>query len=208
MTQDTLLLYVGTMVLVVLIPGPTVLCVVTQAGRYGFRRSLAGIAGVQVGHLILFGFVAAGLATALATHSRVLELIRLLGAGYLIFLGLRLVFARPGPRAELITTGPSHVKTRDLLLQALATQVSNPKAYLFVSAYLPQFIRSEQPLLPQIAILFVVTVAVETSVLLGYAYLTARSVSTIRHSAAGPWLERALGGAFLFFGVRMLVDRK
>ncbi len=208
MSPETLLLYVGTMLLVVLIPGPTVLCIVTQAGRFGFRRSLAGIAGIQAGHLVLFGFVAAGLATAFATHAGVLDVIRLAGAGYLIYLGLRLVFAPANAKATSPAPEARIVVDRNLFLQAFATQISNPKAYLFISAYVPQFIRPDFPLMSQVMILLLVTVALEATVLIGYAYLTARSVTSFRASPAGPWLERALGGAFVFFGVRMLLERK
>jgi threonine/homoserine/homoserine lactone efflux protein len=90
------------------------------------------------------------------------------------------------------------------MLQGFAIQVTNPKALLFMSALLPQFIQPEQALPVQLAVLLAITIAVDVLVLSAYACFALRSAQSLRASGVAVWLERAFGAALIFFGIRLL----
>jgi homoserine/homoserine lactone efflux protein len=97
---------------------------------------------------------------------------------------------------------------RNLFLQGLAIQITNPKALLFVSALLPQFIRPERPLGVQIAVLLTTTVVVDVIVLSTYAWFAQRGARLLQGSGLTAWLERVFGAALIAFGLRLLASRE
>jgi homoserine/homoserine lactone efflux protein len=209
MSIQILLLYFVTWSLVALTPGPAVMCSMAQATRYGFRSSLAGILGIQFGNFIFFVCVALGLGTLLATATIAFTILRIAGAIYLFYLGVRIIvstFKKPISKAQnpLIP-----VKThRNLFLQGLFIQITNPKALLFVSALLPQFIEPNRSLLIQIIILVITTIAVDSIVLSSYTFLAQRGIQSFRMSRLSTWLERIFGAALVLFGFKLLFSRK
>lgn len=209
MNTQTFLLYLATWSLVALTPGPAVICAMSLATRFGLRSSFAGIFGIQLGHLVFFTCTALGLATLLATATTAFTILRLLGAMYLVYLGGRIMVSswlrRPAVAAQRLSMPPAQ---RNLLLQGLAIQLTNPKALLFVSALLPQFIDPHRALLGQVALLTVTTIIVDVLVLSAYACVAARGWKSLRNSAFSAWLERLFGAALVFFGFRLLASRK
>jgi homoserine/homoserine lactone efflux protein len=209
MSIQVFLLYLATWSLVALTPGPAVMCSMAQSTRHGFRSSLTGIAGIQLGNFLFFVGIALGLGTLLATATTAFAVLRVLGAIYLFYLGTRIIvstFRRSAAEATRIET-PATTR-RGLFLQGLLIQLTNPKALLFVSALLPQFIDPHRSVPLQLAILVFTTIAVDTIVLSSYAFLAQRGIQTFRRSSVSAWLERAFGAALLFFGFRLLLSRK
>jgi homoserine/homoserine lactone efflux protein len=209
MSLQTFLLYLVTWSLVALTPGPAVMCSVAQSTRYGFRSSLAGIAGIQSGNFLFFVCIAFGLGTLLATASTAFTVLRIAGAVYLFYLGVRIIFSSfrrpPSSQASPAANLPAH---RSLFLQGLLVQITNPKALLFVSALLPQFIDPHHPALPQLVVLVLTTIAVDLIVLSSYAFLAQRGIQSFRATRFSAWLERVFGAALIFFGFRLLLSRK
>ena len=209
MSLEVFLLYLATWSLVALTPGPAVMCAMSQATRYGFRASLAGITGTQVGNLVFFICTALGLATLLKTATTAFAVLQVAGAVYLFYLGVRIIvstFRRStGPAAKAPSAPPAQ---RSLFLQGLAIQLTNPKALLFVSALLPQFIEPQRPLLLQLVILVAATIAVDLVVLSSYAFFAERGARSFRASGFSAWLERAFGAALVLLGFRLLLSRK
>jgi homoserine/homoserine lactone efflux protein len=207
MALDTFLLYLAAWTLVALSPGPAVMFVMSQAARHGMRGAIAGTGGILCGHLICFSAVAFGLAALLASFSGAVTTIRIVGALYLMYLGVKMVLSRPRAEEKIATNGnpPAH---GGLALQGLAVQLTNPKNLLFVLALLPQFIRPDHPLLPQLAIMLTVTVVIDGVVLLAYAQLAARGARAFKESRALQWLERVFGAALIFFGLKLLASRR
>jgi homoserine/homoserine lactone efflux protein len=103
------------------------------------------------------------------------------------------------------TPAPSR---RNVFLQGLAIQLTNPKALLFMSALVPQFINPQRSLLPQIVILTATTIVIDLGVLCTYAFCAERSLQSFRRRAIVAWLERIVGAALIFFGFRLLAARK
>src|SRR5262249_41947176 len=144
----------------------------------------------------------------LAKATVAFTVLRIIGAAYLVYLGLRLIVStlRRHPMVEQkIATQPSR---RSLLLQGFAIQITNPKALLFMSALLPQFVDPRQPLAWQIVILFVITVTIDAVVLSSYACCAKCSARWLRSTRLAVLLERVFGAILLGFGIRLLAARK
>jgi homoserine/homoserine lactone efflux protein len=207
MTTETFILYLGTWALVALTPGPAVMCAMSHATRFGFRQALVGIVGIQFGHLVFFGCVASGLAALLAAAGPAFTILRTVGALYLVYLGVRIIALSVQSRSEA-TVELARPDRAKLLMQGFAIQVTNPKALLFMSALLPQFIQPQKPLGMQLTVLLVTTIAVDLLVLSAYAYFALRGAQSLRASGFSGWLERTFGVALVVFGVRLLSARK
>lgn len=185
------------------------MCSMAQSTRHGFRSSLAGIGGIQTGNLLFFLCIALGLGTLLATATTAFTALRLAGAIYLLYLGSRIILStlrrRTSPAVSR-TLAPAN--RRGLFFQGLLIQLTNPKALLFVSALLPQFIDPHRPVVPQLALLVVATISIDSVVLSSYAFLAQRGAQSFRQSRLSSWLDRVFGAALVFFGVRLLCTRK
>ncbi len=207
MTTHVLLLYLATWSVVALSPGPAVMCAMTHATRYGLRAAMTGIVGSQFGHVVFFGCIAGGLAAILATATTVFAVLRVIGAVYLMYLGVRIMIAASRRPAEvpIMAAAPS---SGSLLLQGFAIQVTNPKALLFMSALLPQFIQPSAPMGPQLLILLTITVVVDLLVLGGYACFALSGARALKSSALRRCLESAFGAVLVFFGIRLLAASK
>jgi homoserine/homoserine lactone efflux protein len=207
MSPERFLLYLGTWFLVALTPGPAVMCAMSQSTRYGFRHALAGIAGIQLAHFVFFGCVGFGLAALLATATAAFTVLRVVGAAYLFYLGVSILVATLRPAATVRVASPPP-RRRSLFLQGFAIQITNPKALVFMSALLPQFIQPDHALALQLCILLATTIVVDAAVQIAYAYFAATGARSLRASGATVWLERAFGAALVLFGVRLLLARK
>src|SRR5688572_9532280 len=154
MSLDVFLLYLAAWTLMALAPGPAVFFTMGLAERHGMRGAFAGTVGISLGHVLVFISIAFGLLTVLASLSGAMTFIRIAGALYLMYLGVRMVLTKP--RGEVPTDAapvpPAHT---GLMLQGILVQITNPKLLLFMFALLPQFIRPDYPLLSQLAIMLV-----------------------------------------------------
>jgi homoserine/homoserine lactone efflux protein len=208
MAVDTFLLYLAAWTLVALSPGPAVFFTMSQAARHGMHGAIAGTTGILSGHLVCFTFVALGLAAVLAKLDGAMTVIRIVGALYLMYLGLRMILSKMQSVPDVRAAAPKPPAKGSILLQGLLVQLTNPKNLMFVLAFLPQFISAERPLLPQLAIMLSVTVIIDGVFLMGYAQIAMRGARALKGSQVITWLERAFGAALVFFGLNLLLSRK
>ena len=209
MNIQSLGLYLSSWLLVALTPGPAVIYVMSQTSRYGWRAGFRGIAGIQIGNLIFFVCIACGLVTLLATVTNAFVVLQIAGAGYLLYLGSRMIISslRRTSRARVLGRRPAE-KAGNLVVQALLVQLTNPKALIFVSALVPQFLDPDRQLVLQMAILLSCTVAVDTVVLGSYVLLADRGRHALRQTEFSRWIECTFGLALVGLGVRLLDWRK
>jgi homoserine/homoserine lactone efflux protein len=208
MALDTFLYYLAAWTLVALSPGPAVFFTMSQATRHGTQGAIAGTAGILLGHLVCFTFVALGLAAVLAQMSGAMTVIRIVGALYLMYLGVRMILSKTQAVPDVTAAAPKPPASRGIVLQGLLVQLTNPKNLMFVLAFLPQFISADRPLLPQLAIMLTVTVIIDAAFLLAYAQIAARGVRALKGSRVITWLERAFGAALIFFGVKLMLSQR
>jgi threonine/homoserine/homoserine lactone efflux protein len=122
-----------------LIPGPAILYIVNRSVSDGRRVGLAAVGGVELGNLVHVIAAAAGLSAVLATSATAFTVVKWLGAGYLIFVGIRTLW-RPAARIETDRPG---ISARRAFAQGVVVNVLNPKVALFFLSFLPQFLHPE-----------------------------------------------------------------
>jgi threonine/homoserine/homoserine lactone efflux protein len=196
-----LLLYTATELLLCLTPGPAVLLVVSQGMRRGFRSSTRGAFGILTGNTFYFVLSAAGLGALLIASKQVFDVLRIAGAAYLMLMGLKMVL-KPRPVREAVVEAPGGTGS---FLQGVLTQLANPKAIVFFTALLPQFIDPARPVAMQLLILGVISIIVELPVLLMYGYAADRGRA--RYGKHAPLFERMAGACLIAAGAKLAAMR-
>jgi threonine/homoserine/homoserine lactone efflux protein len=197
MTATTLIAFALVAFIGIATPGPTVLLALTNGSRYGVRRAAFGMAGAMLSDVVLIAAVALGLGALLAASEFWFAIVKWLGVLYLAFLGIVLLRSRESLDEALRRAAAGGAgAARALFLRSFLVAVTNPKGYLFFSAFLPQFIAPGAPQLPQYLMLAAIFVALDLVVMLAYAGFGAQSVRLLKRSGA-LWLDRLCGGALL-----------
>jgi len=195
MALDHWLAFVTAAAILLAIPGPTVLLVVSYALGHGRRIAVAMVGGVVVGDFIAMTASMAGLGLLLEASSTIYLGLRWIGAAYLIYLGIKLWRAPVAASDEAMST-ERQARPFRIFLHTLTVTALNPKGIVFFIAFVPQFLDTSQPLLPQMAILeatFIVQAALNS---LAYALLAAAARRGIRKPAVQRAVNRT-GGTFL-----------
>ena len=185
------------------------MCVMSQAVKYKLRAALIGIFGIQMGNLSFFVCIAFGLVTLLATATNAFVILQVVGAGYLLFLGIRILGSTFGRSStEFSPSRQSSPRGSDLVLQAFAIQVTNPEGTLVRVSIATPIFGSCSPYSVSTRHPMIFTVVVDAAVLTSYACLAERGIRAFRSSGSLRWLERAFGAALVVFGIRLLLWRR
>lgn len=206
MSARLLLVFAITEFLLCLTPGPAVLLVVSQGLRSGFKSSLRGILGILVANAIYFVLSALGLGALLMSSATLFQAIKWAGAAYLVFIGLKMLLAkkRPANPDLSIETKPSI----RLFSEGLVTQLSNPKAIVFFSALLPQFLSPDGGVVEQFAILGIVSLGIEVGVLLTYGWAAERGSRLMLKGRFSLMTDRIAGGFLIGAGLGLAAMRR
>jgi threonine/homoserine/homoserine lactone efflux protein len=189
-------------VLVTITPGPATAMVVRSAAVGGRRHALVCIAGNSIGVLAWGVFAAAGIAAVVAASAELFTVMKLIGAAFLIYLGVQSLRGR----AEAPRPKPVHRKSA--LRDGLVTSIANPKLAAFFVALFPQFVPRGAPVLPSALLMACTIVVVDLIWYSVLAYLVARAR---RAFVEGPWLkrfERLTGAVLVSLGVRLALERR
>jgi homoserine/homoserine lactone efflux protein len=196
---------VGAGTLISFTPGAGAINTMSNALNAGFRRSIWGILGQQAALLIHIVIVALGVGLLVAGSPVAFNIIRYAGAAYLVYLGIRQFIAKPdldGERARSLSDEPRWSMFR----RGLWVNMLNPKAIVFFLAFLPQFIRVDQPMLTQYLIVAATVVAIDVLVMWFFFAGTARSFQRFTRDAHGQRvLNRVFGVLFVVVGVLLAV---
>lgn len=198
MSLNLLLIFAMTEFVLSLTPGPAVLLIVSQGIRNGFKSSIRGALGILTGNAIYFALSALGLGALLLASTALFEAIRWVGAGYLIFTGVRMLFAKAESEPVGVIRFNAPLK---LFSQGLLTQLSNPKAIVFFTALLPQFVSPGADVWRQFLILGIISITVEFPVLLIYGWVAEQGTGRVLRSTTPVLPERVAGGFLVGAGL-------
>jgi threonine/homoserine/homoserine lactone efflux protein len=188
-------------------PGPNMLHVMSRSQRFGFRRSMASMAGCLAAILLALVASVAGLAALLIASPMIFEILRYLGVAYLIYLGVTAWRGAGSPLDIAVDGQPPSRSGWQLFRTGFLVSISNPKMLLFAAAFFPQFIDRAQPQVPQFAILVVTFCVLE---LLWYAIYAAGGRTFAGYLSRPAWqraFDRATGAVFIGFGLALLKMR-
>jgi RhtB (resistance to homoserine/threonine) family protein len=201
-----LLLFIAAGWLLNLTPGPDVLYIVTHSLRSGARAGVVAGLGITAGCFVHVFAAALGVSALLATSAWAFTLLKWLGAAYLLWLGVRLLLAKPAAQADLQALARSQpaVPLRQVFLGGFWTNVLNPKVAIFFLAFVPQFIAPDaaRPALAFVllGVLFNLnSIPVNSGWALAAAWM-ARQGAVQRGMQ---WLDRAAGALFIAFGLKL-----
>jgi threonine/homoserine/homoserine lactone efflux protein len=192
---STLIPYLGACFILAIVPGPTVTVILANSLKSGTMAGLSIIAGTQLGLVTMIGVVALGLEAVMGFMAFAFDWIKLAGAAYLVWLGYRMLTSS-GELGEA-AAGPAK-SNRRLILDGFLVIWSNPKALIFLGAFLPQFVTDEAATFLQVMVLglFFMIVAGTTDAI--YALLGGRARSLL--SATRVKIVSRISGAILMAG--------
>ena len=206
MSPELYLAFVVATVIALVVPGPTILLVVSCALARGRNVTLALVSGVILGDLIAMSVTLAGLGIVLAASASVFTMMKWAGALYLAWMGIGMIRKAGTATAELQAVGQrgSGTAFRDGFIVTLL----NPKSIGFFIAFVPQFIDSANPVVPQFLIMIVTFVGLGGINVLAYALLAARLRDKVTRPGALAWLQRAGGGVLICLAAFTLTLRR
>jgi threonine/homoserine/homoserine lactone efflux protein len=194
MTFDHWLAFAAASVILLAIPGPTIVLVISYALGHGRRVAGATVAGVALGDFTAMTASMLGLGALLAASATIFTVLKWVGAAYLVWLGIKLWRAPVGD--EALAARATETSPRRIFLHAYAVTALNPKSLVFFVAFLPQFLDPALPTLPQMVIFEVTFLTLATLNALAYALTAAAARRTIRKPSVQRIVNR-VGGSFL-----------
>lgn len=207
MPLDLWLAFVAASTALLLIPGPTVLLVLSYALSKGRSVAVASATGVALGDLVAMTASLAGLGALVLTSATLFAVLKWVGALYLVWLGVKLWRSAPSAGTGTLIARRD-VGTRSVFGHAAAVTALNPKSIAFFIAFVPQFLRPEAPLMPQFAILIATFVGLAWLNALAYALLADRLRRWIGQPRVVAGLTRTGGLTLMGMGVATAVLRR
>lgn len=202
MTIHSWIIYLTLVLVATSTPGPAVLFIMTNSTLHGWRKAAFAALGNIIGLFCLGIIAVTGLGTILNTSEIIFDIIKYVGAGYLVYLGVKLIFQKnfdfSAMRDQFIS---GDVSARKLFFQAFGVAISNPKAIIFLTALFPQFINIDQALIPQFAMLIGTLMIFSFSFLMLYALLAHNVKTWLTRPNRVKIFSRTSGSIFIGFGV-------
>jgi threonine/homoserine/homoserine lactone efflux protein len=199
MSLETFIAYVITTTVILIIPGPTIILVISQAVSHGRKSVVPLVAGVVLGDFTAMTLSLLGLGAIMSASATLFALFKWIGAIYLLYLGIRLWRANP----ENISTQSEKENSSAgaLFKSSFIVTVLNPKGIAFFVAFLPQFISPNSPAFSQILILggtFLLLALINAAL---YAFFGGQLRETIKRTSVRKWFNRCGGTAMIGAGI-------
>lgn len=206
--MDTqLLAFAGVSLLLAITPGPDMAVVTKNALAHGRRGVLLTTSGIALALVLWVAATAVGLSALLRTSGEVLFLLKIVGAAYLAYLGIRTLLESRARPPDLLAGTPPAAPAHAVFRQGFLSAISNPKLGVFFVTFLPQFVLPGQPVFSRLLELGV------TFALIGWIWMNVYgfSITRLRQVITAPrvrqWMQRVTGVVLLGFGARLALER-
>jgi homoserine/homoserine lactone efflux protein len=207
MSPEIIVAFIATCVLLALTPGPNMSLILANTLSHGLAAGLVTLAGTSTGLVVLVAAAAAGMGSMMLLMSAWFDYIRWIGAIYLVYLGARQLWIM---RQHHLNQGEGAVRPArrgSWYVQGVLVSLSNPKAILFLGAFLPQFVDAARDPVWQLSVLAVLFVTVLAAVDTCYTFAVARARATF-DKARLRLLDGAAGVLLLFGGLALAMVRR
>ncbi len=195
----TLILFAAAALVILVIPGPAVLYVVSQSVEHGRRAGLLSVVGLHCGTLVHVFAAAVGLSALLVSSATAFDVVRLVGAAYLIVIGLRALLARGVEQIE--APAPREMEPGRIIRRGVLVEVTNPKTAIFFLAFLPQFVRpGHGPVALQMVVFGLTFLALGTITDGGWAIASGSAANWVRARPSIGRAQRTVTGC-IFIGL-------
>ena len=210
MSIETILAFSIVAGLVTLSPGPAVLLALRNGVAHGIRCVVWSSLGNVSGLFCLSAAAMLGLGVLLKSSALLFGAVKVLGALYLFYIGMRHVFGHASALKPAVdpTSGTSVPRPLVLYREAFLMAATNPKPILFLTALFPQFISAHAPLLPQFFVLTGIYMGLSFVCLMSYALVAVRARKVLLKPNFVKWINRLVGSVFIAFGAALLALRR
>ena len=210
MNTQTLLTFTAFAALAIMSPGPSILLTLRNGASFGVRSVMWSALGNICGVFCLSVAAILGLGVLLKSSALLFGAVKIVGALYLFYIGLRQLF---GASTVLVSEADDKESSiapqpKKLYREAFLTAATNPKAILFFTALFPQFVNAHSSLLPQFLILTGIFMAVSYTTHMSYALIASRARNLLQKPSFSKWVSRVVGTAFIGFGTLLLTLRR
>jgi homoserine/homoserine lactone efflux protein len=200
---DLYLGFIAASAVLILIPGPNVSLIVANSIAYGTRFGLLTVSGTSAAIVLQLALTALGLTATLGILAAWFEWIRWVGVAYLLYLGYRQWTAAP---VDLTRTPPQPRSFHAIALRGFLISLTNPKTLLFYGAFFPQFLVSDAPIAPQVALLSATFFVIAVGLDCGWALLAGRLRGVL--AMRGRLRNRLSGGFLMGAGIGLALARR
>ncbi len=207
MDLHTWMAYLVAACIIAVSPGSGAVLSMSHGLSYGVRKTSATILGLQLGLLLILLIAGAGVGSLLIASETAFNVVKIVGACYLIYIG----FAQWRAKSGIMDTQaeqPASGSWQKRALSGFLTNATNPKGIIFMVAVLPQFMTSERPLWLQLLILAATTLAVDTVVMHGYAGSASVLRRLLRDSRAMRIQNKVFGGLLMLVGMGLFFVKR
>jgi homoserine/homoserine lactone efflux protein len=209
MSSNFILLYVTTVFIASILPGPSMLLALTHGMQYGAKRTMASAMGNVTVSLIQAFISVAGLGTILIASDTAFQVVKLVGAVYLVYMGIGILFSSKmsiAPNSN--NQSQSKTSLRKMYFQAAFVTAGNPKAIVFFTAIFPQFIDPNTAYLPQFCLLMSIGSLIAFSCFMLYAISGQKIVFLFSKATVGKYINRIIGSTFIGAGIGLAAGNK
>ncbi len=194
--MENYFVYIGVAIATILLPGPAVMLTITNSIQRGLSKSLAGVLGIALAILLVAFVSATSLGIVLATSALAFNAIKIAGAAYLIYLGVKMFLKKVTNQAAIKKQETSHIKC---FVEGFLVSAFNPKAVIFFMSIFPQFIDLSKEYVPQFFLL-AATFSILV-IIIHTMYAVFSSFARSKLSSENSILNKISGGVFVGFGV-------
>jgi len=202
-----LIAFAGVSLLLAVTPGPDMAVVTKNALAHGRRGVVLTTSGIGLALVTWVVATAVGLSALLRTSGDVLFALKIVGACYLAYLGIRTLIESRRRPADLLTGAPAAAPARAVFRQGFLSALSNPKLGVFFVTFLPQFVLPGQDVLPRLLELGVIFALIGWTWMNVYGLFVTRLREVITTPRVRQWMQRVTGVVLLGFGARLAVER-
>ncbi|KMN11913.1 LysE family translocator [Pseudomonas weihenstephanensis] len=208
MSLETWLLFSSAALVVILIPGPLSLLMISNSLNYGLRRSYPAFLGGVIASICLLSASALGLGALLLASEQLFSVLKIVGALYLFYLAWQSwkQSRLPAQAAQVPEAAPKP-RFSALFGRAFVLGASNPKDILFFAAFLPQFLNPDQPFLSQLLVMIATWTVLDLCCKLAYGLGAHGAAGYLRSGKGQSWFNRVSAGLFGAAGTASLLSR-
>ncbi|MEE9445769.1 MAG: LysE family translocator [Cocleimonas sp.] len=204
MDFSTWLLFVAVALVAIVSPGPATLLTISNSLKHGTRSVVLSALGNETGIFVLSVSAILGLGAVLKTSTTLFLMIKIVGAGYLIYLGIRQWRSKTNLFTDVKRQQDDARSHKSFYTEGFLIAITNPKAVLFFTALFPQFINLQAALIPQFIIMTLTFMALSFLTLVAYGQLAYKAKNWFSTSKRVKWFNRTVGSLFVAIGVGLL----
>ncbi len=209
MTPHFILLFITTVFVASIIPGPSMLLALTHGMTYGAKRTMISALGNVSVTLLQASVSFAGLGTLLIASETLFMVIKWAGALYLVYMGIGILFStRTSSNLNNMDLPGEDNSLRKMFLQAALVTAGNPKAIIFFTAVFPQFVQPQGDIVMQFSVLMIIGALIAFICFMIYAIGGQKIMSLFSDVKIGKWIKRVIGGTFIAAGIGLAVSNK